>query len=61
MWEALIVMIPMKETEETDPHAYRPLSMLGVDAKILAKIMATRLRTVVTPLVSEDQCGFMPG
>ena len=35
--------------------------MLGVDAKVLAKILASRLRRVVTNLVMEDQCGLMPG
>ena len=57
MRKALIVMIPKKENEETEPGACRSLSLLGVDTKILA----TRLRTVVTHLVMEDQCGFMPG
>lgn len=41
--------------------SYHPISLINVDAKILAKILATRLSRMITALVHPDQSGFMPG
>lgn len=38
----------------------RPISLLPVDAKILAKVLATHLSGVITDLVHQDQMGFIP-
>ncbi|KAJ1117535.1 hypothetical protein NDU88_005734 [Pleurodeles waltl] len=59
MREAQIVMLPKLGRDLVDPCSYWPLSMLGMDTKILAKAMAMHLRCVVTHLVHEDQWGFM--
>lgn len=40
--------------------SYRPISLLNCEAKILVKVLVTRLLTVVTQLVHPDQSGFMP-
>ncbi|KAJ1136374.1 hypothetical protein NDU88_002791 [Pleurodeles waltl] len=61
MQEAQIVKLPKQDKDLLDPGSYRPLCMLGVDVKILAKALATRLGGVVTLLVHRDQCCFMPG
>ncbi|KAJ1198305.1 hypothetical protein NDU88_002147 [Pleurodeles waltl] len=61
MREALIVMLPKPGKAADDPGSYRPLSMLNVDVKLLAKVLASRLSRVVTHLVQGDQCGFIPG
>lgn len=40
--------------------SYRPISLLNSDQKILAKILASRLNTVIDKLVHSDQTGFIP-
>ncbi|KAJ1123979.1 hypothetical protein NDU88_002443 [Pleurodeles waltl] len=61
MKETLIVMLRKPGRVIADPGSYRPLSMLNVDVKLLAKVLAMRIRQVVTHLVGRDQCGFIPG
>lgn len=39
--------------------SYRPISLLGVDCKILSKILAGRLEGVLPILVKSDQTGFV--
>lgn len=45
-----------------DPHncsSYRPISLLNVDVKILAKVLALCLESVLPTIVSSDQTGFI--
>lgn len=48
--EALISLIPKKGRDHTDPANFRPISLINVDSKILAKV-----------LVHTDQVGFIKG
>ena len=41
--------------------SYRPISLLGVDCKMLSKILARRLEEVLPILVKQDQTGFIKG
>lgn len=41
--------------------SYRPISLLGVDCKILSKLLARRLEDVLPVLVKPDQTGFVKG
>lgn len=61
MGEAVIIVIPKPGKDSSLCPSYRPISLLNVDAKILAKILANRLNMVITALVHPDQTGFMPG
>uniref|UniRef100_A0A803KF69 Reverse transcriptase domain-containing protein n=1 Tax=Xenopus tropicalis TaxID=8364 RepID=A0A803KF69_XENTR len=59
--EALIVVIPKAGRDPTLCSSYRPISLINTDAKILAKVLATRLTRAVQDLIHPDQSGFMPG
>lgn len=60
MREAVIVLLPKPDKDLTRPGSYRPISLLPVDVKILAKVLACRLGRVVREVVHGDQAGFMP-
>lgn len=61
MSRAVIIVIPKPGKDPDLCSSYRPISLLNVDAKILAKVLATRLNTVILSLIHGDQTGFMPG
>lgn len=42
-----------------DPASYKPVSLLNVDNKILAKMIANRLENVLPTIIHEDQAGFI--
>lgn len=49
---------------DKDPEicsSYRPLSLMNVDTKILAKALAHRLDKVLPLIISEEQIGFIKG
>lgn len=61
MQEAVIIVLPKPGKDPMLPESYRPISLLPVDAKILAKVLATRLSRVISSLIHPDQTGFIPG
>ncbi len=56
---ASISLLHKKGKDPLDPASYRPVSLLDVDNKILAKIMAIRLENVLPTIIHEDQTGFI--
>lgn len=54
-------IIPKPGKDPTTVSNYRPISLLNVDVKIYAKIVAQRLTGVITDIVHPDQVGFMKG
>ena len=60
MTKANIVLLLKPGKDPVDPGAYRPISLLQSDIKILAKVLAIRLNGVITSIVHGDQAGFMP-
>lgn len=56
---AIVCMIPKPITDETSCTNYRPISLLNLDIKILAKILAKRLNGIIGNLIHRDQVGFM--
>lgn len=61
MSEVVIVVIPKPNKDPDLYSSYRPISLLNVNAKIVTKILANRLNSVILTLVQGDQTGFMPG
>lgn len=57
---ANIMVIPKPNKPLAQCSSYRPISLLNVEPKILAKIIATRLIKIISTLVQPDQSGFMP-
>lgn len=58
-WQAtFLVLIPKKEGTKMIKD-YRPISLYNVIYKILAKVMANRLKKILPSIVSPNQDGFM--
>lgn len=56
---ASICLIPKKDKDPQECASYRPISLLNTDYKILAKILARRLETVLPHIIKPDQTGFI--
>ncbi|XP_026459913.1 uncharacterized protein LOC113360641 [Papaver somniferum] len=57
---SFISLVPKKE-DSCAPKDYRPLSLLGSAYKILSKVLANRLKTVMHKMVSDYQGAFIKG
>ena len=55
----IIILIPKKDRDVLELKNWRPLTMLTMDYKILATVLANRLKVVLPYIISEDQTGFM--
>ncbi|KAM4034518.1 uncharacterized protein ACNLHF_021156 [Anomaloglossus baeobatrachus] len=58
---AHITVIPKVGKDPTQCASYRPISLLNVDMKRFAKILATRLAPLLPRIIHPDQAGFMAG
>lgn len=56
-----MVLIHKEGKDHQQPSAYRPLSMLNADNKILATMLATRLSNVMDLCIHTDQMEFIQG
>ena len=50
-----------KGKDRIDLANWRPITLLGVDYKLLTKSLAERLKAVLPNLIHPDQNGFVPG
>lgn len=57
--KASISLLLKKGKDPLSCLSYRPISLLYVDCKILAKVLARRLESVLASLISPDQTGFI--
>ena len=55
----LFVTIPKKDKNPLFLKNWRPISLLNVDYKIIAKVIASRVKSVLPSIISEDQTGFL--
>jgi hypothetical protein len=58
--EGLIKILP-KKADKRRLKDWRPLTMLNVAYKIIAKLLALWLRIVIPSLIAPQQTGFVPG
>lgn len=61
MTEANICVFLKKGKCPEECGSYRPISLLNVDTKIVAKILATRLESILPKIIDPDQTGFVKG
>ena len=59
--EGLISLLPKKDKDTLFIKNWRPLSLLNVDYKILAKCLANRIKKKIDTLINTDQTGFIKG
>ena len=59
--QASFCLLPKKGKDPLLCGSYRPISLLNVDCKILAKSFALRLENTLPKLVLPDQTGFVRG
>lgn len=60
MYEANIVLIPKPGRDKLQMSSYRPISLISTESKIIAKILANRLKDYICSIIHPDQTGFMP-
>ena len=59
--KGLISLLPKRNKDPRKLRNLRPLTLLCNDYKVLAKMMANRLKLVLPSIISEEQTGFMSG
>uniref|UniRef100_A0A669DA51 Reverse transcriptase domain-containing protein n=1 Tax=Oreochromis niloticus TaxID=8128 RepID=A0A669DA51_ORENI len=58
--QAMITLILKPGKPPAECSSFRPISLMGVDTKILCKVLARRLDPYISHLVHNDQNGFVP-
>ena len=59
--QSIITLLSKRDKDTRLLKNWRPISLLNVDYKIMAKCIASRLKLVLTKIISENQCGFIKG
>ena len=54
----VITLLPKKDKDPLYVKNHRPISLLNTDYKIIAKVMANRLKSCLNEIIHEDQTGF---
>jgi len=57
--QAVITLIEKKGKDRSLLENWRPISLVNVDAKIISKVLATRIKNVLPSIVHHNQTGFV--
>lgn len=57
----LITVLLKPGKDAANCSSYRPICLLNVDMKILSKVLAVKINTVITNIISTDQTGLVRG
>lgn len=55
----MITLIPKKTQDVSKLKNWRPITLLNIDYKIITKVIASRMKTVLQRIISNDQTGFL--
>ena len=55
----IITLIPKKDKDRTFLKNWRPITLLNTDYKLIAKILALRLRPALPNIINPDQTGYV--
>ncbi|CAI5473992.1 unnamed protein product [Closterium sp. Yama58-4] len=58
--EAVTILLH-KKGDRDQLNNYRPITLLNFTYKVLARVMADRMKRVLHQVISPEQCGFLPG
>ena len=57
--QAVITLIEKKGKDRTFLENWRPISLVNVDAKIMSKVIASRIKNVLPEIIHHNQTGFV--
>ena len=57
--QAVITLIEKKGKDRTLIENWRPISLVNVDAKIISKVIATRIKDVLPFIIHYNQTGYV--
>ena len=56
-----VISLIYKKADREELANYRPITLLNLDYKIIAKVYAERLKKFISKVVGRNQRGFIPG
>ena len=57
--QAIIKLIKKKDRDKRFIKNWRPISLLNVDMKLISKVLASRLKSVISTIVNENQVTYV--
>ena len=58
--DAIVTLMLKKDSDAELPGSYRPLSLINTDYKILARVLAARLKLVIGAVCGPGQAAYVP-